>query len=160
MSNGWETQPKASLCSTEANLSSVWTIQQSPYWLWSYNLELRQGTSFCWPSCVYMSTSFLEAVPLQNIKASTILKGSYQAFSFVRLSKSIQSDQWSNFTSEISQQMMHQLNIIQPPTICSHKGLSKDSIRPYRIWWEVTVLLCQQIWLAKGVLGGATDRKS
>ena len=67
-----------------------------------------------------MSTRFPEAVPLRNIKAHTILKALIKFFTFVGLPKFIQSDQGSNFMSEIFQQMMHQLNITQYKSAAYH----------------------------------------
>ena len=59
------------------------------------------------------STRFPEAIPLRNIKAKTIVKALTKFFTFVGLPKAIQSDQGSNFMSNLFQQVMHQLGIKQ-----------------------------------------------
>ena len=59
------------------------------------------------------STRFPEAIPLWNIKAKTIFRALIKFFSLVSLPKSIQSDQGSNFTSTIFQQVMYELGIKQ-----------------------------------------------
>ena len=64
-----------------------------------------------------VSSRFPEAVPLRNIKAHTIL---FKFFTFVGLPKAVQSDQGSNFMSEVFQQMMHQLNIMQYKSAAYH----------------------------------------
>ena len=59
------------------------------------------------------STRFPEAIPLRNIKTKSIVKALIKFFTFVRLPKSVQSDQGSNFMSGIFQQVMHELGIKQ-----------------------------------------------
>ena len=59
------------------------------------------------------STRFPEAIPLRNIRAATIVKALTKFFTFVGLPKSIQSDQGSNFTSGLFQEIMYQLGIEQ-----------------------------------------------
>ena len=59
------------------------------------------------------STRFPEAIPLRNIKAKTIIKALVKFFTLFGLPMSIQSDQGSNFMSNIFQQVMHELNIKQ-----------------------------------------------
>ena len=59
------------------------------------------------------STRFPEAIPLRNIKTKNIVKTLVKFFTFVGLPKSVQSDQGSNFTSGIFQQVMHELGITQ-----------------------------------------------
>ena len=59
------------------------------------------------------STRFPEAIPLRNIKTKSIVKALINFFTFVGLPKSVQSDQGSNFTSGIFQQVMHELGINQ-----------------------------------------------
>ena len=59
------------------------------------------------------STRFPEAIPLRNIKTKSIVKALIKFFTFVGLPKSVQSDQGSNFTSGIFQQVMHELGIKQ-----------------------------------------------
>ena len=56
------------------------------------------------------STRFPEAIPLRNIKTKNIVKALVRFFTFVGLPKSVQSDQGSNFMSEIFQ---HELGITQ-----------------------------------------------
>ncbi|CAB3998780.1 Transposon Ty3-I Gag-Pol poly [Paramuricea clavata] len=60
-----------------------------------------------------VSTRFSEAIPLRNIKAKTIVEALTKFFTLVGLPKSIQSDQGSNFTSGLFQQIMHELGIKQ-----------------------------------------------
>ena len=60
-----------------------------------------------------VSTRFPEAIPLQNIKAKTIVQALTKFFTLVGLPKSIQSDQGSNFMSGLFQQVMHELGIKQ-----------------------------------------------
>ncbi|CAB4005229.1 Retrovirus-related Pol poly from transposon, partial [Paramuricea clavata] len=60
-----------------------------------------------------VSTRFPEAIPLRNIKAKTIVEALTKFFTLVGLPKSIQSDQGSNFTSGLFQQIMHELGIKQ-----------------------------------------------
>ena len=59
------------------------------------------------------STRFREAIPLRNIKAKTIVKALTKFFTRVGLPKSIQSDQGSNFTSGIFQEVMYEIGIEQ-----------------------------------------------
>ena len=59
------------------------------------------------------STRFPETIPLRNIKTKSIVKALIKFFTFVGLSKSVQSDQRSNFMSGIFQQVMHELGIKQ-----------------------------------------------
>ena len=63
------------------------------------------------------STRFPEAIPLRNISAKTIVKALitlvFLVFTLVGLSKSIQSDQGSNFMSGLFQQVMDELGIKQ-----------------------------------------------
>ena len=59
------------------------------------------------------STRFLEAIPLVNISAKTIVKALIKSFTLVGLPKSIQSDQGSNFMSGLFQQVMDELGIKQ-----------------------------------------------
>jgi hypothetical protein len=59
------------------------------------------------------STRFPEAIPLRNIKAGTIVKALTKFFTFVGLPKYVQSDQGSNFTSGLFQQVMSQMGIEQ-----------------------------------------------
>ena len=54
-----------------------------------------------------MSTRFLEASPLRSIRTPNIVKA------LVRLPKSVQSDQGSNFMSGVFQEVMFQLGIKQ-----------------------------------------------
>ena len=59
------------------------------------------------------STRFPEAIPLRNIRASTIVKHLIKFFTLVGLPKTIQSDQGTNFMAGIFQQVMSQLGISQ-----------------------------------------------
>ena len=69
---------------------------------------------------VCVSTRFPEAIPLRNIKANTIVKALIKFFTFVGLPKSIQSDQGSNFMSNLFQQVMHELGIKQYKSSAYH----------------------------------------
>lgn len=59
---------------------------------------------------MFASTHFLEAIPL---KISTIIKHLIKFFILVRLPKTVQSDQGSNFLAGVIQQIMHELRIKQ-----------------------------------------------
>ncbi|CAB4033082.1 Transposon Ty3-I Gag-Pol poly [Paramuricea clavata] len=67
-----------------------------------------------------VSTRFPEAIPLRNIKAKTIVEALTKFFTLVGLPKSIQSDQGSNFTSGLFQQIMHELGIKQYTSSAYH----------------------------------------
>ena len=66
------------------------------------------------------STRFPEAIALRNIKAATIVTALIKFFTLVGLPKSIQSDQGSNFTSGLFQQVMHELGIEQYTSSAYH----------------------------------------
>ena len=67
------------------------------------------------------ATRFPEAIPLRNIKAKTIVKALTKFFfTFVGLPKSVQSDQGSNFTSGLFQQVMFELGIGQYTSSAYH----------------------------------------
>ena len=66
------------------------------------------------------STRFPEAIPLRNIKAKTIVKALIKFFTLVGLPKSIQSDQGSNFTSGLFQEVMYELGIEQYTSSAHH----------------------------------------
>ncbi|PIK45565.1 hypothetical protein BSL78_17560 [Apostichopus japonicus] len=66
------------------------------------------------------STRFPEAIPLRNIKAKTIVKALTKFFTLVGLPKSIQSDQGSNFTSGLFQEVMYELGIEQYTSSAYH----------------------------------------
>ena len=59
------------------------------------------------------STRFPEAIPLRNIKAPRIVESPIKFFSFVGLPTLVQSDQGSNFMSNVMQQVTYQLGIKQ-----------------------------------------------
>ena len=59
------------------------------------------------------STRFPEAVPLRNIKAPTIAKALIKFFTLFGLPQEIQSDQGSNFTSGLMQQVIHEIDAKQ-----------------------------------------------
>jgi transposase InsO family protein len=59
------------------------------------------------------STRFSEAIPLSNIKAVTISMALIKFFTSFGLPKEIQSDQGTNFTSVLFQQVVYQLGIRQ-----------------------------------------------
>ena len=59
------------------------------------------------------STRFPEAIPLRNITASNVVKALTKFFTLFGLPQSIQSDQGTNFMSNLFQQVMHHLGIKQ-----------------------------------------------
>lgn len=62
----------------------------------------------------HFTTLLLEAIPLMDIKANTIVKAlTMFLFCFVGAPKAIQSDQGLNFMSGLFQQVMHELGIKQ-----------------------------------------------
>ena len=66
------------------------------------------------------STRFPEAIPLRNIKAPTIIKALVKFFTLFGLPKAIQSDQGSNFMSNVFQQVVHELGIKQYKSSAYH----------------------------------------
>ena len=66
------------------------------------------------------STRFPEAIPLRNIRATTIVKHMIKFFTLVGLPKTVQSDQGSNFMAGIFQQVMSQLGIKQKISSAYH----------------------------------------
>ena len=66
------------------------------------------------------STRFPEAIPLRNIKASTIVKALTKFFTLVALPKPIQSDQGSHFMSGLFQEVMYELRIEQYASSAYH----------------------------------------
>ena len=92
------------------------------------------------------STRFPEAIPLRNIKAKTILQAITKFFTLVGLPKSIQSDQGSNFTSGLFQEVMYKLGIEQYTSSAYHPESQgalerfhqtlKDMIRTYCLDFE------------------------
>ena len=66
------------------------------------------------------STKFPEAIPLRNIKAKTIVKAPTKFFTLVGLPNSIQSDEGSNFTSDLFQEVMYELGIEQYTSSADH----------------------------------------
>ena len=74
--------------------------------------KMRTGNQYLL-MIICASTRFPEAIPLRNIKTKSIVKALTKFFSLFGLSKSIQSDQGSNFMSGIFQQVMHELGIKQ-----------------------------------------------
>ncbi|XP_072172595.1 uncharacterized protein [Diadema setosum] len=57
------------------------------------------------------STRFPEAIPLRTITAKNVCKALVKFFTMVGLPKCVQSDQGSNFTSKIFQQVMSELGV-------------------------------------------------
>ena len=60
-----------------------------------------------------ISTHFPEAVPLRSITARNVVEALVQFFTRYGLAKEVQSDQGSNFMSDIFKQVMQQLGIRQ-----------------------------------------------
>ena len=65
-------------------------------------------------------TRFPEAIPLRNIKARTIVKALTKFFTIFGLPRSVQSDQGTNFTSGLFQQVMYELGIKQYTSSAYH----------------------------------------
>ncbi|XP_061190377.1 uncharacterized protein LOC133198276 [Saccostrea echinata] len=57
------------------------------------------------------STRFPEAIPLRNIKSRTVVNALTKFFTNFGLPISVQSDQGSNFTSQVSKQIMQELGV-------------------------------------------------
>ena len=55
------------------------------------------------------STKFPETISLRNIRADTIVKHLIKLFTLVGLSKTVQSDQGSNFLAGLFQQVTYEL---------------------------------------------------
>ena len=66
------------------------------------------------------STWFPEAIPLRNIKAVTISRALIKFFTLFGLPKEIQSDQGSNFTTGLFQQVVYQVGIRQITSSAYH----------------------------------------
>ena len=66
------------------------------------------------------STRFPEAIPLRNISAKKIIEALIKFFTLVGLPKTLQSDQGSNFMSQVFQQVMHELGIQQRNSSAYH----------------------------------------
>ena len=82
------------------------------------------------------STRFPEAIPLRNIKTKTSVRALVKFFTFVGLSKSVQSNQGSNFMSGVFQQVMLELGIKQYRSSAYHpesQGALERSDREYII---------------------------
>ena len=77
------------------------------------------------------STRFPEAIPLRNIKAKTIVKALTKFFTLVGLPKSIQSDQGSNLTSGLFQEVMYELGIEQYITSSAYHPESQGAIERF-----------------------------
>lgn len=58
------------------------------------------------------ATRFPEAIPLRNIKTQTVVKALVKFFTQYGLPKSVQSDQGSNFTARLFDQVMTELGIV------------------------------------------------
>ena len=66
------------------------------------------------------STRFPEAIPLRNIKAKTISNALLKFFTTFGLPKCVQSDQGSNFMSNLFQQVLYELDIRQVSSSAYH----------------------------------------
>ncbi len=66
------------------------------------------------------STRFPEAIPLRKISSRVIIKASIKFFTQFGMPKEILSDQGSNFTSGIFQQVMYQLGIKHVMALAYH----------------------------------------
>uniref|UniRef100_A0A674MRA0 Integrase catalytic domain-containing protein n=1 Tax=Takifugu rubripes TaxID=31033 RepID=A0A674MRA0_TAKRU len=103
------------------------------------------------------ATRFPEAIPLRNINAATVSKALIKFFTVFGLPKEIQSDQGSNFTSGLFQQVVYELGIKQITSSAYHPesqgslerfhSTLKTMIRAYcfeneKDWDEGTRQLC------------------
>ena len=87
-------------------------------------------------------TCFPEAIPLRNIKVPQIADSLVTFFTFVGLPVSVQSDQCSNFMSNVMRQVMYQLGIKQcnlQHTTQNHKVHGNAFIRHWKPWSRITV---------------------
>lgn len=66
------------------------------------------------------ATRFPEAIPLRNIKAASVSKALIKFFTLFGLPKEIQSDQGSNFTSKLFQQVVYELGVKQITSSAYH----------------------------------------
>ena len=66
------------------------------------------------------STRFPEAIPLRNIKSKSVVKALVKFFTLVGLPKVVQSDQGTNFMSNVFQQVMLELGIQQVKSSAYH----------------------------------------
>ena len=73
------------------------------------------------------SRRFPEAIPLRNIKSKSVVKALVKFFTLVGLLKIVQSDQWTNFMSNVFEQVMLELGIQQVKLRV--RVLLKDSTR-------------------------------
>ena len=81
--------------------------------------KTRSGNSYLL-TIMCVATRFPKAIPLRNIKAHSVIKALIKFFTLVGLPKHIQSDQGSNFMSNVFQQVMHQLHITQHKSSAYH----------------------------------------
>ena len=83
------------------------------------------------------ATQFPEAFPLRNIKTSQIVESHVKFFSFVGLPTLIQSDQGSNFMSNVMQQVTFELGIKQGKSAAYHpesQGALKRFHQTLKTW--------------------------
>ena len=66
------------------------------------------------------STRFPEAIPLRNIKAKTVSGALIKFFTKFGLPKELQSDQGSNFMSNLFQQVVYELGVSQIKSSAYH----------------------------------------
>ena len=66
------------------------------------------------------STRFPKAIPLRNIKSKSVVKALGKFFTLVGLPKIVQSDQGTNFMSNVFQQVMLELGIRQLKSSAYH----------------------------------------
>ena len=69
---------------------------------------------------VCASTRFPEAIPLRNINSKYVVKALVKFFTLVGLLKVVQSDQGTNFMSDVFQQVMLELGIQQLKSSAYH----------------------------------------
>ena len=119
LSSSWKTQPETSVAPLkqipmiEEPFSRVLVDSVGPL------PKTRSGNSYLL-TIMCVATRFPEAIPLRNIKACSVIKALIRFFTLVGLPKHIQSDQGSNFMSNVFQQVMHQLHITQHKSSAYH----------------------------------------
>ena len=93
--------------------------------------KLKSGNQFLLTN-MCASTRFPEAIPIGNFKSKSFVKALVKFFTLVGLPKVVQSDQRTNFMSNVFQQVMLELAIQQVKSSAYHpesQGAMKDSTR-------------------------------
>ncbi len=90
------------------------------------------------------STRFPEAIPLRKITAPVIVKGLIKFFTLVGLPRAVQSDQGTNFMSNIFQQVMFQLGITQYKSSAYHPESQGALERFHQTMKTMMKIYCQE----------------